>query len=119
MGKRAALVLSPAAAFWGGPPLRGELADRIVAVVGSSVMAGGAATGVSRTGFGAGGGGQAAATGISWSAVFDEANYQAFRQNDGPVAWEPEDDVSAPAFQAVLQKMIDQTLLEQELKRSP
>jgi hypothetical protein len=100
---------------------RGELVDRIVAAVGGSVMTGAAAAGTSfvASGAGASGGSGAGATVITWSGVFDEANYQAFRQNREPVRWKPTDPVSAPAFRDVLQKMIDQMLLEQELERSP
>ena len=97
-----------------------EVVDRIVAVVGGSVMSG-AALGSSFVPSGVGGGdrSRAGATVITWRSVLEEANYQAFRQNMEPVQWKPSDPVSAPDFREVLNKMIDQTLLEQELKRSP
>lgn len=97
-----------------------EVVDRIVAVVGGSVMSG-AALGASfvPSGVGAGDRSRAGATVITWSGVLEEANYRAFRQNMEPVKWKPGDPVSAPDFREVLNKMIDRALLEQELKRSP
>jgi hypothetical protein len=100
---------------------RAEVVDRIVAVVGGSVMTGAAALGTSfvPSGVGVGGGSRAGATVITWSGVLEEANYQAFRRNLEPVQWKPSDPASAPQFRELLDKMIDQTLLAQELKRSP
>lgn len=100
---------------------RAEVVDRIVAVVGGSVMTGAAALGTSfvPSGVGAGGGSRAGATVITWSGVLEEANYQAFRRNLEPLQWKPADPASAPQFRELLDKMIDQTLLAQELKHSP
>jgi hypothetical protein len=117
----AALLLAFVETAMAAPAASGEVVDRIVAVVGASVMTGGAGPGISfvASGGAAGGGSGAGATVITWSEVLEEANYQAFRRNQEPLRWKPADPVSAAEFRDVLQKMIDQVLLEQGLERSP
>ena len=88
-----------AAVWWGMTILvlvslaaRAEIVDRIVAVVGGRA--------------------------IAWSAVDEEARYQAFRKGEQPTEW----SVSAAApdgMDTVLDALIDQRLLQQALSRSP
>jgi len=74
-------------------PLRAEVVDRIVAVVGGSV--------------------------ITWSAVYEEASYQAFRKGEAPPAWTVSEPAPSDAFSVVVSQLIDQALLRQALSRSP
>ncbi len=77
---------------------RGEIVDRIAAVVEDS---------------------GAAARAITWSALCDEANYQAFRKHELPPRWAASSPSDTNDSKEILQKMIDQALIEQALERSP
>jgi hypothetical protein len=82
-------------AIWlaAGPgPAAAEIVDRIVAVVGG------------RT--------------ISWSAVYEEACYQAFRKGSAPPAGSAAEPLT-DGMRDVLSILIDQALLQQALTRSP
>ena len=105
---RTAILVLLAAAL----PARGEIVDRIVAVVGGAT-----GPGTSFSGTGAAPGPRLRV--IPWSAVDEEASYQAFRRNEPPPAWKPADAASSPAAREVLQKMIDQALLGQAMERFP
>lgn len=80
------------------PPGRGEIVDRILAVVGN---------------------GGASARVITWSAAYEEANYQAFRKGEEPPEWTASDPSGPNGAKEILQNMIDQALIEQALESSP
>src|SRR5687767_7900728 len=72
--------------------VRAEIVDRIITVVGGRA--------------------------IAWSAVYEEARYQAFRKEEEPPAWSAS-AAASEGFDAVLAALIDQTLLQQAFARSP
>jgi hypothetical protein len=84
------------------PHVSGEIVDRVVAVVGQSVL------GVP------GAAGQI----ITWSAAYEEARYQAFQAGEEPPEWTSAAE-SNPQLREVIEQMVDQLLLEQALNRSP
>ena len=76
-----------------GAAARAEIVDRLVAAAGGR--------------------------GITWSAAFAEARYQAFRNGQEPPRWSASDPASAADVDRVVAQMIDRALLEQVLSRSP
>ena len=84
-------------------PVRGEIVDRIVAVVNQSLLGSPAAAGEI----------------ITWSAAYEEACYQAFQEGAEPPQWSPAASGNSPQLHEVVAKMIDQLLLEQALNHSP
>ncbi len=76
-------------------PVRAEIVDRILAVVGDRV--------------------------ITWSEACAEADYQAFRSEQDPPTCAASGAAAAdsPAVQAALSRLTDQVLLEEAMSRSP
>jgi hypothetical protein len=89
---RTATLSAIALAVFLAAPARAELVDRIVAVVGGRALA--------------------------WSAAYEEARYQALRKAEPPPGWSPT-ETAPDGMNAVLTVLIDQTLLQQALSRSP
>ncbi|MBI3934312.1 MAG: hypothetical protein HY316_06440 [Acidobacteria bacterium] len=82
---------------------RGEIVDRVVAVVDPGLL----------------GGPPTAGKIITWTAAYEEACYQAFQKGSEPPQWSPAQPGGPEQFGAVVSQMIDQILLEQALNRSP
>lgn len=82
---------------------RGEIVDRIVAVVDQNLLGSPAAAGQV----------------ITWSAAYEETCYQAFQKGAKTPQWSPEASGDAPQLRGVIAKMIDQLLLERALDHSP
>jgi hypothetical protein len=55
---------------------------------------------------------------ITWSAAYEEARYQALQAGEEPPEW-PSATESNPRLRQVIERMVDQLLLEQALNRSP
>ncbi|MBI4478804.1 MAG: hypothetical protein HY651_02175 [Acidobacteria bacterium] len=91
----ATMLLAPAA--------RGEIVDRIVAVVEPGMLGGPPTTGEI----------------ITWSAAYEQACYQAFQKGDPPPQWSAAQVPSSPGLRELLSRMIDERLLHQALNRSP
>ena len=86
---RAILLLLGLAAW----PLRAEIVDRILAVVGDRVL--------------------------TWSAALAEAHYQAFREGREPPGWAPPASAISDDARQIVSRLVDQALLEQAMTRSP
>jgi len=84
-------------------PSRAEIVDRIVAVISSAVS----------------GGPPAAGQIITWSAAYEEACFLALQNGTEPPLWTTTQSASSNAINAVVSRMVDQTLLLQALSRSP
>jgi hypothetical protein len=82
---------------------RGEVVDRIVAVVDQTLLGVPAAAGQI----------------ITWSAAYEEARYQAFQAGAEPPQWSPGAPDEAAQLRDMLARMVDQLLLEQALDHSP
>ena len=82
---------------------RGEVVDRIVAVVDQTLL--GAPVPAGQI--------------ITWSAAYEEARYQAFQTGSAPPQWSPDTSAGSPQLREVVADMIDQLLLEQALEHSP
>ena len=83
--------------------MRGEIVDRVVAVVETKFVGG--APGAGRI--------------VTWSAVYAAACYEAFQKGSTPPQWSAADPSTSPEFRAVLSRLVDQALLRQLLSRSP
>jgi hypothetical protein len=82
---------------------RGEIVDRILAVVEQTFLGSQATPGQI----------------ITWSGAYREARYQAFRQSQPLPEWSLSSSAGSPEVRQILDRMIDQLLLEQALEHSP
>jgi hypothetical protein len=98
-----ALTLSMLIAMAAPQTMRGEIVDRVVAVVEAKLVGG------------APGAGQI----VTWSAVYAAACYEAFQKGSPPPQWSAAEASASPQFREVLSRLVDQVLLRQLLNRSP
>lgn len=102
LGKAAALLVLAASLPGGGGAARGEIVDRIVAVVDQTLLGSPATAGQI----------------VTWSAAYEEACYHALLTGADPPQDVPAQPLSGPLREAV-SRIIDQKLLEQAMLRSP